>query len=61
MNKARALEIGYSSDKRKRRRQHRIAARNLLRSGGFFNGCSCKGSEFWFIANWHKEQALKIR
>lgn len=34
----RAVSMGYSSDRRKRKRQHRIAARALLRDGGFFNG-----------------------
>lgn len=52
-----ATLMGFSSDKRKRRRQHRTAARNLLKSGGFFNGFSARGSTFYAVAMWHLNQA----
>jgi len=47
----------YSSDKRKRRNQHRQNARHLLTNGGFFNGFSAPGSTFWQVAQWHLAQA----
>lgn len=47
----------YSSDKRKRRRQHRIAAKNLLGQGGFFNAQSARGSTLNTVAGWHLAQA----
>lgn len=57
LNKKQALQLGLSLDKRKRRNQHRTAARNLLREGGFFNNLSAPNSTFWQIAQWHKNQA----
>lgn len=60
LNKHKALEMGYSSDKRKRRNQHRTAARKLLNSGGFFNGFSTRGSTFHSIAAWHLANARAI-
>lgn len=60
LNKQRAAQMGFSSDKRKRRRQHRNAAKNLLGSGGIFNGFSAPGSGFWEIAQWHKGQARAL-
>jgi hypothetical protein len=53
----RALKMGYSGDPRKRRRQHRVSARHLLRQGGFFNAFSARGSTFGDIAHWHLAQA----
>lgn len=55
-----AVSMGYSSDRRKRKRQHRIAARALLRDGGFFNGCSAPGSTFHTVAQWHLAQARAL-
>lgn len=52
-----ALKMGFSSDKRKRRNEHRTAARKLLKSGGFFNGYSARGSTFGEVAAWHLSQA----
>lgn len=52
-----AVGMGYSTDKRKRRREHRNNARHLLKSGGFFNGFSSPGSQFWEVAQWHLQQA----
>ena len=45
---AQALRLGYSSDKRKRRRQHRINARYL----STFHGDTCRE-----VGSWHKNQA----
>ncbi len=56
----RALKMGYSADPRKRRRQHRIQARKLLREGGFFNGFSARGTTFGDIAHWHLAQARML-
>lgn len=60
LNKTRAAQMGFSADKRKRRRQHRKAAKNLLINGGFFNGFSAPGSTFWQVAQWHKAQARAL-
>lgn len=60
LNKQRAEQMGFSSDKRKRRRQHRNAAKNLLANGGVFNGLSAPGSTFWQVAQWHKSQARAL-
>lgn len=55
-----AVGMGFSPDKRKRRRQHRKAAINLLRRGGFFNYFSARGSTFGDVAAWHLWQARVI-
>jgi len=60
LNKRRAIEMGYSGDKRKRRRQHRLAAKQLLTSGGIFNNFSARGSTFHCVAMWHLEQARAL-
>jgi hypothetical protein len=60
LNQKRAAELGFSLDKRKRRRQHRRQAKNMLVSGGFFNGLSSPGSTLFEIAQWHKEQARAL-
>lgn len=60
LNKTRAAQMGFSADKRKRRRQHRQAAKNLLTNGGFFNGLSGPDSTFWQVAQWHKAQARAL-
>lgn len=44
-------------DKRKKRRAHRKAAKNLLKNGGLFNGFSAPGSTFFCIAQWHLKQS----
>jgi hypothetical protein len=54
---AQAEQMGFSLDKRKRRRQHRLAAKNLLTNGGVFNGASARGSTFHGVALWHLDQA----
>ncbi len=51
LNKSRALALGYSADKRKRRRQHRKSAKHL----------SCEGGKtIAFVASWHRAQARWI-
>jgi len=55
-----AVGMGFSRDKRKRRNQHRTAARNLLRNGGFFNCYSARGSTFGDVAAWHIDQARAL-
>lgn len=55
-----AIRMGYSKDKRKRRRQHRQNAKHLLNEGGFFNGYSARGSTFGEAARWHLAQARAI-
>ena len=54
------LASQYSTDKRKRRNQHRKAARHLLTHGGFFNGFSAPGSTFWHVAQWHLSMARHL-
>lgn len=48
----RALAMGYSPDKRKRRRQHRRNARELSQYGG--GTCA-------MVANWNRQQARLVR
>lgn len=60
LNTKRAVQLGFSADKRKRRRQHRTAAKQLLTNGGFFNRFSAPGSTFWQVAQWHKAQARAL-
>lgn len=61
LSAAEARDMGFSADKRKRRREHRQAARKLLRSGGFFNNLSAPRTTYWEVAQWHKAQARAIR
>ncbi len=60
LNKQRSAQMGFSTDIRKRRRQHRKAARQLLTGGGIFNGLSARGSTFHAVAMWHLEQARAL-
>ena len=60
MPKEQAIELGYSSDKRKRRREHRAASKRLLEEGGIFNGFCAVGSSFWCIAQWHSFNARRL-
>lgn len=57
MNTKISDSLGFSADKRRRRNQHRRAAKQLLKSGGFFNGLSARGSTFHAVAMWHLAQA----
>lgn len=47
-----AMRMGYSFDKRKRRNQHRTAAANLRAEGGGI----C-----WSVARWHEFQARNVK
>ena len=60
LSKECAVKLGYSSDRRKRRRQHRLAAKNLLRNGGFFNYHSARGTTFYEVVMWHLFQSRYI-
>jgi hypothetical protein len=57
----RALMMGYSADKRKRRREHRVAARELIGAGTFLNARAPVGSTSWEVARWHLAQARGLR
>lgn len=52
-----AVAMGFSADRRKRRRQHRLAARRLLASTGVFVPQQAPGTSFHAVAQWHLEQA----
>lgn len=54
------VDKNYPSDKRKQRRYHRHAARNLLNNGGVFNHCSARGTSFHSVASWHLGMARNI-
>ena len=60
INDKQAIAMGFSTDKRKRKNQHRTASRNLLRNGGFFNCYSARGSTFGDVAAWHLSQARAL-
>ncbi len=51
------MDITQIQDRRKRKRAHRRAAKNLLGNGGLFNGFSAPGSSFWYVAQWHLKMA----
>lgn len=53
----RATAMGYSGDKRKRRRAHRRAARQLIDGGTLFNAKAPCGSGPHAVAMWHLFQA----
>lgn len=54
----RARDMGYSDDKRKRRRQHRKNARNLMGAGTFLNPRRAPiGSIPYEVAQWNLFQA----
>lgn len=56
-----AIEMGYSPDPRKRRRQHRRAARQLLAAGSLLNPRAVPGTLGWDVAQWHLAQARMVR
>lgn len=60
LSTARALKMGYSADKRKRRRQHRQAAQQLLGAGTLLNARAPRGSIPGTVAAWHLAQARAI-
>ncbi len=57
MKAATALRLGYSADKRKRRRQHRKAAAALIRAGTLLNSKAHRGTTPNSVAAWHLAQA----
>lgn len=44
-------------DKRRVRREHRTAARDLIRGGTLFNARAPIGSTPWMVAQWHRQRA----
>lgn len=60
LSDARAARHRYETDKRRRKRAHRLMARHLLKSGGFFNGFSARGSSMHEVAVWHLGQARAL-
>lgn len=57
LGKDRAAALGYSADKRRRRREHRRNARDLLEGGVLFYAKAPVGSTPHTIAMWHLYQA----
>lgn len=57
LSKERAINMGYSEDKRKRRREHRQNARTLIKGGTLFNHHAPRGSTPNAVAQWHLFQA----
>jgi hypothetical protein len=55
-----AISLGFSPDREIRKQQHLDKADKLLKSGGFFNEYSVRGTTFSDIANWHKFQAENL-
>lgn len=60
LTRKQAVANGFSPDNKKRRKQHRRAAKNLFHQGGFFNGYSARGSSMGQVALWHLAQARGI-
>lgn len=60
LNVNRAIKMGYSADKRKRRRQHRQAARQLMGAGTLLNSKTPRNSTPGLVARWHLAQARAI-
>lgn len=61
LSQAEAMKLGYSADKRKRRRQHRNNAKRLIDGGTFLNSKAPRGSTPGLVARWHLAQARGIR
>lgn len=60
LSNERAVRMGYSSDKRKRKNQHREMARQLLGEQGFFARGADRGTTMNSIAVWHLTQARML-
>jgi len=60
MSISKGVELGYSSDRRIRRRQHRNAAKRLLLDGGIFNHFCCPGTSYYIITRWHLMNARRL-
>ena len=54
---AQALRMGFSADRRRRKRQHRRAARALMQGGTLLNPRAGRGTIPGDVARWHLEQA----
>lgn len=54
------LYLGFSCDKRKRRKQHRRASKNLLNQDGLFNSYSARGTSFHTVSQWHLFNARNL-
>jgi hypothetical protein len=52
-----AVSMGYSPDKRKRRREHRNAAKELMASGTLLNPRTSRNTILGSVAWWHLQQA----
>lgn len=61
LTQAEAIKLGYSADKRKRRREHRANAKRLIAGGTFLNARAPKDSIPGFVARWHLAQARGIK
>lgn len=59
MTTARGLRLGFSTDRRKRRHQHRVCARKLLDSGIILHTRAPDGSTAYAVAQWHLYQARR--
>jgi hypothetical protein len=55
-----AVEMGFSPDRRKRKRQHRKAAKALIDGGTLLNATAPRGSTPWVVAQWHLAQARRL-
>lgn len=60
MTQQEARQRGFSADKRKRRREHRQAARALIHGGTLFNARAPIGSIPWEVSRWHLWQARHV-
>lgn len=60
MKRAQAVKMGFSPDRRKRKRQHRRAAKALIGGGTFLNATAPRGSTPWLVAKWHLGQARAL-
>ena len=49
--------FGFSTDKRRARRQHRVAARHILANGTLLNYPAPRGSVPHSVAMWHLHRA----
>lgn len=57
MSAKKAAELGFSADKRKRRRQHRAAARRLTEFDRMLGERPAVGTVSHGVASWHLNQA----
>lgn len=60
MSRTRAMKMAFSPDRRKRKREHRRAAKALIGGGTFLNAQAPRGSIPWAVAQWHLAQARAL-